>query len=203
MYARAVYDKDAPLDNCWGFVDGTVIPVCRPGQDQRILYNGHKRVHAVKFQSVVAPNGLISNLYGPVEGRRHDSSMLAMSNLYPLLVQHSITPNGTPLCIYGDPAYPIRTQLKCPFPCRFALNPQQKEFNKAMSNGRTAVEWVFGEIVRYFVFMDFKNKLKVQLSAVGKMYSVCALLTNAHTCLYKSTTSDYFGVEPPLVEEII
>ena len=39
----------------------------------RVLYNGHKRVHAIKFQSVVAPNGLIANLFGPVEGRRHDS----------------------------------------------------------------------------------------------------------------------------------
>ena len=29
------------------------------------IYNGHKRVHAIKFQSVVAPNGLVANLYGP------------------------------------------------------------------------------------------------------------------------------------------
>ena len=31
-----------------------------------MLYNGHKRIHALKFQSVVAPNGMIANLYGPV-----------------------------------------------------------------------------------------------------------------------------------------
>ena len=30
------------------------------------MYNGHKRVHGIKFQSVVAPNGLIANLYRPV-----------------------------------------------------------------------------------------------------------------------------------------
>ena len=35
---------------------------------QRSLYNGHKRVHAIKFQSVVAPNGLIANLYGQLKG---------------------------------------------------------------------------------------------------------------------------------------
>ena len=35
-------------------------------QNQRIVYNGHKRVHALKFQSIVTPNGLISNLHGPV-----------------------------------------------------------------------------------------------------------------------------------------
>ena len=65
-FARAVYEKGAALENCWGFVDGTVRPICRPGENQRVMYNGHKRVHALKFQSVVAPNGLIANLYGPV-----------------------------------------------------------------------------------------------------------------------------------------
>ena len=65
-YAQAVYRKSSALDNCWGFVDGTVRPICRPQKDQRVVYNGHKRVHALKFQSVVAANGLIANLYGPV-----------------------------------------------------------------------------------------------------------------------------------------
>ena len=81
LFSDAIRDKGAALNNCWGFVDGTVRPVSRPGQHQRVLYNGHKKVHSIKFQSVVAPNGLIANLYGPVEGRRHDSSMLMMSGL--------------------------------------------------------------------------------------------------------------------------
>ena len=37
-----------------------------PGQHQRVVYNAHKRVHALKFESVAAPNGPIANLYGPV-----------------------------------------------------------------------------------------------------------------------------------------
>ena len=65
-FANAIHQKGAALDNCWGFVDGTVRPISRPGQNQRVMYNGHKRVHAIKFQSVVSPNGLIANLYGPV-----------------------------------------------------------------------------------------------------------------------------------------
>ena len=65
-FARAIHQRGAALSNCWGFVDGTVRPICRPGEHQRIMYNGHKRVHGIKFQSVVAPNGLIANLYGPV-----------------------------------------------------------------------------------------------------------------------------------------
>ena len=65
-YANAVADKGAALSNCFGFVDSTVRPICRPGKDQKIVYNGHKRVHALKFQSVSLPNGLVAHLYGPV-----------------------------------------------------------------------------------------------------------------------------------------
>ena len=80
-FAATIHDKGAPLENCWGFIDGTVRPLCKPDENQRILYNGHKRVHGIKFQSVVAPNGLIASLFGPVEGRRRDSGMLVDSGL--------------------------------------------------------------------------------------------------------------------------
>ena len=39
-FAAAVHNRGAALDNCWGFVDGTVRPICRPGQNQKCLYNG-------------------------------------------------------------------------------------------------------------------------------------------------------------------
>ena len=79
MFAEVIKEKGAALQNCWGFINGTVRPISRPGRNQRVMYNGHKKVHAIKFQSIATPNGLIANLYGPVEGKRHDSAMLAMS----------------------------------------------------------------------------------------------------------------------------
>lgn len=114
-FANAVFEKGTPLSNCIGFVDGTVRPVCRPGTNQRLLYNGQKKVHAIKFQSVAVPNGLVANMYGPVEGKRHDRYMLNQSDLYNQLVQYSVDSNGNVFCIYGDPAYPRRPQLQCPF----------------------------------------------------------------------------------------
>ena len=107
-YANSIHNRGAALDNCWGFIDGTVHPVCRPQEHQRIIYNGHKKVHSIKFQSVVIPNGIIANLWGPMEGRRHDCALLAASNLLNELNIHSFSQNGDPLCIYGDPAYPLR-----------------------------------------------------------------------------------------------
>ena len=65
-YVDAIHEKGSPLENCFGFIDGTVRPIARPNQQQRIVYNGHKRVRSLKFQSVALPNGNIGNMYGPV-----------------------------------------------------------------------------------------------------------------------------------------
>ena len=65
-YTDAVYQNSNTLPNCWGFIDGTVGAICRPEKNQRTVYNGQKRFHALKYQSVVAANGLIANLYGPI-----------------------------------------------------------------------------------------------------------------------------------------
>ena len=32
MFANTFYQRGSPLENCWGFVDGTVRPICRPGE---------------------------------------------------------------------------------------------------------------------------------------------------------------------------
>ena len=66
QYAAVVAERGAALDNCFGFIDGTVRPICRPQDNQRVVFNGHKRVHAIKFQSVTVPSGMIAHIYGPV-----------------------------------------------------------------------------------------------------------------------------------------
>ena len=41
--AEAVHAKGACLKNCWGFLDGSQMKICRPGDGQEAVYNGHKR----------------------------------------------------------------------------------------------------------------------------------------------------------------
>ena len=71
-FADSVHHKGASLSNCWGFIEGTVRPICRPGQKQRHLYNSHMRIHSIKFQSIAAANGLTVNSYEPIEENRHN-----------------------------------------------------------------------------------------------------------------------------------
>ena len=48
-----------------------------------------------------------------------------------------------------------------------------------MSKVRTSVEWIFGDVINSFKFLDNKNNLKIGLSTTGKIYVACAIICNA------------------------
>ena len=111
------------------------------------------------------------------EGVRHDAGMLRMSGLLEALDQYSYSSTNQPLCIYGDRGYPMRVHLQVPYQGARLSNDEQS-FNASMSIVRTAVEWVFGDIVSYSAFLDLKKNLKEEVHAV------CTLLRNAVTSLW-------------------
>ena len=184
VFSTAVQGAGAPLNNCWGFIDGTARPIARPVRNQRIMYSGHKRLHCLKFQAVTAPNGLIAHMYGPISGRPHDAFMLSASGLQRKLANIK-TQDGSPYVIYGDPAYGVSSTILAPYRGS-QLTPQQEDFNRAMSSVRVSVEWTFGKVVTNFAYLDFKQSNKVLLQPIGKYYLVAAILTNCHTRLYGS-----------------
>ena len=72
-FADCIFRKRNALSNCVAFIDGTVIGVSRPGDSgyQHVLYNGHKRKHALKYQAVLTPDGMLLHVYGLLKGRKH------------------------------------------------------------------------------------------------------------------------------------
>ncbi|RPB15811.1 hypothetical protein P167DRAFT_551739 [Morchella conica CCBAS932] len=100
-YTVAIRSRDAPLETCFGFIDGTLRQIARPTWGQEAVYNGWKRLHCLKYQAVVCPDGIIPHLYGPVEGKLHDLTVYRESHLSELLAMHAFAPDGTPLQIYA------------------------------------------------------------------------------------------------------
>ncbi|GFO47414.1 hypothetical protein PoB_007391900, partial [Plakobranchus ocellatus] len=204
-FAQAVANKGPPLQNCWGFIDGSTMAIAKPKQHQKVVFSGHKRIHCLKFQGIMTPNGLFAHMFGPMEGRRHDAAMFHESGIMTTLEETMIymnRPDGTPLCLYGDPAYPLRPHAMKPF-MGARLTREQEAFNKDISSVRISVEWGFGKMSNLFAFVDFKKKknLKLHLQPVGKIFLVATILANCHTCLYSSQTSEYFNLSPPSLEE--
>ena len=150
-YASSIYEKYHALKNCVGFIDGTVIGIARPkGYElQRAAYNGHKRKHALKFQALNSPDGLVLHVYGPIEGRRHDWTMYTRSGLDDHLSE-ILEVDSERYCIYGDSGYNRRWFMEVSYQGSH-LTPPQVAFNRAMSAVRITVEWIFKELKLYFV----------------------------------------------------
>ena len=79
-YAHAVARKDAPLFDCFGFVDGTIPSICRPVLNEN--YSSQTKVHGIKCQRVILPNGLIINLERLWKGFRHDFILCFLNRIY-------------------------------------------------------------------------------------------------------------------------
>ena len=107
--------------------------------------------------------------------------MLADSSLLRYWEQYAFSKLHEPMCMYGDPAYPLRVHLQSPFR-EAVLTDDMKLFHASMSACRISVEWLFGDVINYFKFLDYKNNLKIGMSNVGKMYVGCSILRNALTC---------------------
>ena len=82
------------------------------------------------------------------EGKKHDAGMLAESGLLQSLEVAAFSTTGQPMCLYDDPAYPLRVHLQAPFR-GVNLTNQMKVFNTNMSATRVSVEWLFGDIINY------------------------------------------------------
>jgi hypothetical protein len=59
QYAAAFHARGVPNGvSLWSVIDTKKVAVCKPDENQRALYSGHKRIHCLKYQTLEAPDGL-------------------------------------------------------------------------------------------------------------------------------------------------
>jgi hypothetical protein len=200
------YQKNQVMENIWGFIDGTVRPCCRPVRFQKTVYNGHKKVHAIKFQSVVAWDGIIAHMNGPWVGSRHDSGIFEDSGLHTLMNELPYVRFGntsTPLAVYADDGYALSLRVCCPYPDG-RMDARHQAFNTAMSESRISVEWSYGRITNLWRMLNLKDNMKLFKSPIGVYYMVATLLTNCVTCIEGSNIiTDFSGSRPPSLEQYL
>lgn len=205
LYAEVLRQNNCPLDSCVGFIDCTKIRMTRPGghgSNQRSCYSGHKRMHCLIHQSLSTPDGLIYALYGPVEGRRHDLTVLRQSN-WEDVMEGSLVIDGIQYYIYGDSAYLLRPWMQRPFVREFATNAQLL-FNTEMSSLRVLVEHNYRDLKQLWTSQDYARNLKVRQAPIGLLYQASAIMLNFRTCLYRGgQTVERLGLNPPTLDEYI
>jgi len=187
----------------FSFIDGTVRPTCKPELFQAVVYNGKDKTHALKYQVLVTPDGIMRHVFGPVCGARHDQHMVHESGVLNWITSHGCSATGHPYVCYADAGYAVAPGIMRPFADE-KLNIEHKAFNDIMSSVRICVEWEFGDIVAQWAAMNFKRTQVISNgSRPGQQYIVAALLSNCRNCLRPAQTSQYFNCAPPSLEDYI
>lgn len=217
-WAKAILDKQGGDDGTSytgiiAFIDGTLNPTSRPPSWlQRAFYSGYKKQHGLHYQGCLAPNGILIDMAGPIEGRHSDKWMLRISEICDHLrdalawaVQHGM---GSADWILGgiyfftDAGYNRRMHLHTIFAkaAGQTLTRAQTRVNRRLSKARIANEWIFGRIGSLWPYVASKTNMVLGRGTPGCVFIVATLLTNALTCLEGNNTSKYFGVLPPSLE---
>lgn len=204
IFNDAIVSKGSCYEDVVGFIDGTLNAICRPGEYQESVYNGHVRQHGLKYQAIVCPDGITVSLCGPFAGAIHDQNMLDSSDILNEMKEQldCRETDGKIYALYGDPAY--RESSLIIRPLLTARTTEERRMNLIMSRVRECVEWEFGHVASLFAFLKFRQGQKLLLSRVGLFYVVATFLKNVHICINRGNqTSMYFGLRAPLLEQYI
>lgn len=210
-YADAIHNRGAPLHHVFGFIDCTIRRIARPTWHQLQAYNGYKKFHALKFQALMLPNGILGHLYGAFEGRHNDNHLLSESGLLERLSRFAYDedlPEDAPVeqrtfQVFGDPAYGLGPHVQSPFSRSGQLSAEEIEWNAEMSAVRIEVEHGFAIVTNNFPFLSAHWKMHLYSSPVGRYYRVGVLLSNCLNCLRPNQVATYFDCRPPLLREYL
>lgn len=142
-YAAAIQRKTG-YPSFWGAVDGTVWPIAMPMLDQQEVYNGHKRLHALKYQIIATPDGLLFSSE-PYNGRHHDGHIVSELQLVRWADVSAKGLDGKQRYLYGNQAYGVSSAIISPFKGNL-ISSQEECMNHMLSKYRVTVEWGIGMI---------------------------------------------------------
>lgn len=196
----AMAAKGSMVPAAIALVDGTFRPCARPSQHQESAYNGWKRRHCIKFQSVATPDGMIASLAGPFVGRHNDLHMIAKSNLIAAWASVFLG-----LCsMFGDEGHAVQhPHIHTPFAGQPAPGTARANFNLATSRVREPVEWPFGGLIVKFPHLDARGNCQLLGTNIGQTCRVAVLLYNCRNCMQPQEVSQHFGCKPPTPEEYL
>jgi hypothetical protein len=196
-YAACFRTCGIPYHRLWGFIDGTIKKICRPLENQRLYYSGHKRMHCLRFQNVTTPDGLISSFFGPLPGSHNDLNILDESGLTRVMDEFC-----GQYYLYGDSAYVSRGPR---FMTAFtpATSEEEKKINVLMNSFRTEVEHSFAVVSNNFSFTNLSRMQKLNLGNTIREYTISVLFCNILNCFRPNQVSQRFDMNPPSITEYL
>jgi hypothetical protein len=136
------------------FIDNTLIATCRPGGGggdgvqaprvpkdvQQAWWTGWKKLHGIKWQTVMLANGMDLHVYGPGSVRHNDNWMLTQSDIVAKFVTAQVG-KAMQYKIFGDSAYSDGPHMVT-------------GGGRGLASVRETIEWEYKDLKTYWSAQD-------------------------------------------------
>ena len=184
----------------FGAVDATVFPILRPGlPNESDYYSGKHKIHCLKVQALVTPDGQCVHLSEIIPGATHDRILFTQSGLGKFLATSYIDERGLRADkhpkILADLGYQgvqhEYSEIELPFKRQPGkeLTREQEIYNNELSSDRLIVENYFGRLKAYYKILtrpyrgsidSFKSVIRIAFALTNMRIKSAPLRAGEH-----------------------